>query len=85
MLENIEKISFQSLTPRELEILQLIAEGYSNESIRMQCNIVIRTVERHIRNIYQAFGMVGTGRRNPLWSTRVVVTLIYQRNTHNGN
>ena len=35
------------LTPRELEVLQLIAEGYANKQIAGELFISIKTVEKH--------------------------------------
>jgi DNA-binding CsgD family transcriptional regulator len=40
------------LTPREKEILNLIAAGYSNQAIAAKLVIAIGTVKRHITNIY---------------------------------
>jgi DNA-binding NarL/FixJ family response regulator len=39
------------LTPRELEILELLAEGFSNEDIAQQLTISKHTVARHRENI----------------------------------
>ena len=41
-----------ALTPRELEILGLIAEGYSNTAIASRLEITRRAVERHINGIF---------------------------------
>ena len=40
------------LTPREYEVLSLIAKGYSNPSIAEKLYIDPRTVEHHINSIY---------------------------------
>jgi DNA-binding NarL/FixJ family response regulator len=40
------------LTPRELEILALIAEGRSNSSIAAELFLTKRAVERHINSIF---------------------------------
>ena len=40
------------LTARELEVLRLIARGRSNKEIGTQLVLSVRTVERHITNLY---------------------------------
>lgn len=45
------------LTPREQEILKLIAEAYSNDEIAEQLVISKKTVERHRANILEKLGM----------------------------
>jgi DNA-binding NarL/FixJ family response regulator len=47
------------LTPREIEILRLIAAGTSNQEIATKLVLSVRTVERHISNIYQKIGASG--------------------------
>jgi DNA-binding NarL/FixJ family response regulator len=42
----------ETLTARELEILALIAEGWSNEAIAARLVITKRAVERHINSIF---------------------------------
>jgi len=41
------------LTPREIEIVQLLAKEYTNEKIANALNISFRTVETHRKNIMQ--------------------------------
>jgi DNA-binding NarL/FixJ family response regulator len=43
---------FQPLTPRETEILELMAEGLPNKSIAGRLSISQRTVTTHVANIY---------------------------------
>jgi len=45
------------LTPREVEILKLVAEGYSSKDIAETLVISAKTVERHRANILQKLGM----------------------------
>jgi DNA-binding NarL/FixJ family response regulator len=45
------------LTPRELEVVTLIAEAYTNEKIAEQLVISPKTVERHRANILEKLGM----------------------------
>lgn len=44
------------LTPRELEVLSLIAMGHSNDNIGLSLTITERTVGRHIGNIISKLG-----------------------------
>jgi DNA-binding CsgD family transcriptional regulator/tetratricopeptide (TPR) repeat protein len=48
------------LSPRELEVLRLVAAGKSNHAIATELVISERTVERHMSNI---FGKLGVGSR----------------------
>jgi two-component system response regulator NreC len=43
--------SYELLTPREREILQLLAEGKTNKEIAGSLNLSIHTVESHRRNL----------------------------------
>lgn len=45
------------LSARELEILALIAQGYSNVAIADQLYLSLRTVENRIRQLYQRLGI----------------------------
>lgn len=45
------------LTPRELEVLKLIAEAHSSKEIARMLVISIKTVERHRANILEKLGM----------------------------
>jgi DNA-binding NarL/FixJ family response regulator len=48
---------FDVLTPRELEVLKLIAEAYTSKEIAKALWISIKTVERHRQNILDKLGM----------------------------
>ena len=50
-------------TGRELEILRLIAEGKSNEEMAEQLFLSVRTIEKHISNLYQKMGVSGKSAR----------------------
>jgi len=62
-----------SLTPRELEILGLVAEGWSNGAIADHLVITRRAVERHINSI---FGKLELGDSENI-SRRVKATLMW--------
>ncbi len=48
---HLVKSSVQSLTPREREILQLIAESHSTKEIASKLNISVKTAENHRTNL----------------------------------
>lgn len=46
-----------ALTPRQLSILELLAEGHGNKEIRHRLNIAERTVRAHLTELFQALGV----------------------------
>ena len=50
-------VEFEILTPRELQVLKLIAEAHTSKEIAAQLVISIKTVERHRQNILDKLGM----------------------------
>ena len=44
--------AFPNLTPREREILELIAEGKSNQRIAQQLNLTVKTIGNNVSNIF---------------------------------
>jgi DNA-binding NarL/FixJ family response regulator len=48
---------FDVLTPRELEVLKLIAEAHTSKEIAQELFISVKTVERHRQNILDKLGM----------------------------
>ncbi len=45
------------LTPRELEIMRLIGEGYSNPEIASELVVTVNTIKKHTSNIYGKLGV----------------------------
>jgi DNA-binding NarL/FixJ family response regulator len=45
------------LTPRELQVLKLIAEAHTSKEIAAELVISVKTVERHRQNILEKLGM----------------------------
>ncbi|MFN8491199.1 MAG: LuxR C-terminal-related transcriptional regulator [Caldilineaceae bacterium] len=56
---NVRKIQnlIEPLTERELEVLQLVAQGLSDRQIAEQLIVVIGTVKRHLNNLYGKLGV----------------------------
>ncbi|HSI79436.1 MAG TPA: alpha/beta fold hydrolase [Solirubrobacterales bacterium] len=51
------------LSEREREVLALVAEGLSNEEIGERLYVSVRTVERHLSNVYAKLGVSGKAGR----------------------
>ena len=45
----VEKLG---ISPRELEVLRLVAGGHSNQEIAEQLNVATATVKRHVANVF---------------------------------
>ena len=52
-----EDRSYRQLSNRELEILQLLAKGFTNKEISEQIFLSVKTVEAHRSKIYQKLGL----------------------------
>ena len=51
-----KNMSVSDLTPREMEILQLLIAGYTNKAIAHEIHISRKTVEFHLDHIYTKIG-----------------------------
>jgi DNA-binding CsgD family transcriptional regulator len=49
--------ALSDLTPREIEILQLVLAGRTNKSIAAEISISEKTVEFHLDKVYTKIGM----------------------------
>ncbi|GAO06917.1 response regulator transcription factor [Streptomyces lydicamycinicus] len=67
--------SVQSLTPREKEVLALMAEGRSNASIANSLSVSQAAVSKHIGNIFDKLGLPESGADH----RRVLAVLAYLR------
>lgn len=47
-----QKTAVEELTERELEVLELVAQGYTNKAIGVQLGISDRTVQGHLSHIF---------------------------------
>jgi pimeloyl-ACP methyl ester carboxylesterase/DNA-binding CsgD family transcriptional regulator len=52
-----------ALSDRELEVLALVTEGLSNEEIAARLYVSVRTVERHLSNVYAKLRVSGKAGR----------------------
>jgi pimeloyl-ACP methyl ester carboxylesterase/DNA-binding CsgD family transcriptional regulator len=53
----------QPLSERELQVARLVAHGLTNQEIGERLGLSVRTVERHLSNIYLKQGVAGTAAR----------------------
>jgi DNA-binding NarL/FixJ family response regulator len=51
------------LSERELEVLRLAAAGRDNDAIAAELVLSVRTVERHLQNVYAKLGVAGKSAR----------------------
>jgi DNA-binding NarL/FixJ family response regulator len=51
------------LSPREIEVLRLVAAGRTSKEVADDLVLSVRTVERHISNIYAKIGAEGAASR----------------------
>jgi DNA-binding NarL/FixJ family response regulator len=63
------------LTPREREVLELMASGSSNQGIADSLVITLRAVEKYVSSIFGKLGLPSTGTE----SRRVLAVLLYLR------
>jgi DNA-binding NarL/FixJ family response regulator len=49
------------LTPREREVLELVAEGLTNQAIADRLDIALRSAEKHVSAIFAKLGLPDTG------------------------
>jgi len=56
-----EDSSLERVTPREREVLELMAEGRSNQGIAERLVITERAVQKHITGIFDKLGLTVSG------------------------
>lgn len=65
----VEKVPFGSLTPRELEVLKLLAAGKTNKEIAWMLRISVHTAKKHVGQILAKLNV----------SSRMEAALLYIR------
>jgi DNA-binding NarL/FixJ family response regulator len=63
------------LTPKEREVLELMAEGRSNQAIADRQVITLRSAEKHVSSVFGKLGLAATGDDH----RRVLAVLLYLR------
>ena len=61
------------LSARELDVLRVASEGLDNEAIAGRLHLSVRTVERHLQNVYGKLGLHGRTART------AAVARLYER------
>ena len=54
---NARRSAFDALTPREREVLQLMAEGFATKEVAHRLHVSVKTVETHRRQIMEKLDM----------------------------
>jgi DNA-binding NarL/FixJ family response regulator len=70
-----------SLSPRESDVLRLMAEGRSNNGIAGQLFVTPKAVEKHIANIFGKLGLLADASEH---HRRVLAVLTYLRSQQDG-
>ena len=60
------------ITPRDEEVLKLLAQGCSNKEIASQLNISPRTVKQHLRTLFLRAG-INDGRKRVKLATAMFI------------
>lgn len=71
--------SMEQLSARERDILQLMAEGYSNAGIASKLGLAAKTVEAHVATVFLKLGLSS----NPESNRRVLAVLAWTRSHGN--
>jgi DNA-binding NarL/FixJ family response regulator len=68
----------ENLTPREREVLKLIASGRSNRAICAELCVASKTLERHVANVYDKLDL---GHDDTRTHRRVTASLMWLRSS----
>lgn len=68
-------LMIEALTKKELEVLELMSEGLSNNEIADKSDLSNKTIETHIKNIYRKFFDVNKSCKSSVM--RINAVLIY--------
>lgn len=72
--------ALDTLSPREMEVLSLVAQGHSNASLAATLFLSERTVNAHMRSVFNKLGLVDDGTTH----RRVLAVITYLDSQHTG-
>ena len=73
------------LTARELEVLRHLAAGETNKAIAAELVLSVRTVDRHVSNIFAKLGVSSAQRPRPRTRTSTASSEPSDRSTQRGD
>ena len=73
LLKATEDTKHKSLTSKDWELLELLARGYTGDSMALQLHLVPKTIQDRTNRIYAKLGFSHSIDRNP----RILATLWY--------
>jgi DNA-binding NarL/FixJ family response regulator len=73
MTTTLLRSELDQLSPRELEVLELMAEGRSNRAIGEELTVELKTVETHVGRVFTKLGL----HEGRLENRRVLAVLTY--------
>lgn len=76
-LRPLESPQMARLTPRQYEVLELIAQGYANAAIAQRLKLTRRSVDTYVAGIYQTLELTEDPDRHP----RVAASQLYLKST----
>ena len=71
---DVQKVPLENLTPRELEVLKLLAGGKTNKEIAWLLRITVNTAKKHVSQVLAKLGV----------SSRMEAALLYIRSGTSG-
>jgi DNA-binding NarL/FixJ family response regulator len=75
----VSAATLRDLSPRELEVLELMAAGRTNQSIAGELSVSPHTIGTHVKHIFRKLGLAPTD----LLDRRVSAVLAYLRENEN--
>ena len=58
----------QQLTPRQYQVAELVSRGYTNDGAARALNVSIKTIEKHLGDVYRRLGIDSRAALAARWS-----------------